>query len=79
VPADSALVARKEAKRDKKRHRDKEATCASFTDVTKRALDVKESIARAKATEAEAMLLHEENRIMLADLNIMAPVTKGFL
>jgi hypothetical protein len=40
---------------------------------TKRALDIEESLARAKAIEAEAMLLHEENLIMLAELSIMAP------
>jgi hypothetical protein len=68
------LIVEKEdalAKGDKKRHREKEATCASFIDLTKRALDIEESIARTKATRADAKLLHEENRIMLPDLSIM--------
>jgi hypothetical protein len=74
------LMAKKEdalAKGDKMRHRKKEATCASFIDLTKRALDIEESIACTKATRADAKLLHEENRIMLPDLSIMAREQKA--
>jgi hypothetical protein len=41
-------------------------------DLTKSAIDIEESIAHAKAAKADAMKLAEENRIMLADLSIMA-------
>jgi hypothetical protein len=50
------LMAEKEdavAKRDEKRRREKEATRNSFIDLTKRALDIEESNARAEAIEAE--------------------------
>jgi hypothetical protein len=41
-------------------------------DLTKSAIGIEESIAHAKAAKADAMKLAEENRIMLADLSIMA-------
>jgi hypothetical protein len=59
------------AKRNEKRIREKEATCASFIELTKRALDIDDS-AHTKAADAEAMKLAKENRIMLANVTIMA-------
>jgi hypothetical protein len=75
------LMAQREdalSKRDKKRRREKEATCASFIDFTKRAFKIEESIARTKAIETKAKLLTEENRIILAALSIMKPVQKAW-
>jgi hypothetical protein len=66
------------AKRDEKRHREKEMTCGSFIDLTRRDLDIEESIARAKAVEAEATKLAEENQTMLEDLSIPAPERKAW-
>jgi hypothetical protein len=66
------------AKRDEKRHREKETTCGSFIDLTRRDLDIEESIARAKAAEAEATKLAEENQTMLEDLSIPAPERKAW-
>jgi hypothetical protein len=43
------------AKREEKRHREKEATCAQF-DLTKKAIEVEESL-KTKAIEDEAKLL----------------------
>jgi hypothetical protein len=60
------------ANRDVKRRREKDATCSRFIDLTNMALNIEESIARTKAIDTEAKLLAEENRIMLADLSIMA-------
>jgi hypothetical protein len=45
---------------------DKEATCSTFIDLTKRALKI-------QAIEAEAKLLAKENRIVLAELRLMEP------
>jgi hypothetical protein len=75
------LMAQREdalSKRDKKRHREEEARCASFIDFTKRALKIEESIARRKAIESKAKLLTEENQIILATLSIMNPVQKAW-
>jgi hypothetical protein len=46
--------------REGKRCQEKEATCASFFDLTKRAIEVDERNAKAKAMEVEAKLLTEE-------------------
>jgi ATPase subunit of ABC transporter with duplicated ATPase domains len=48
------------AKREEKRCREKKATCASFVNLTKRAIEVIERNTKAKAMEAEAKLLAEE-------------------
>jgi hypothetical protein len=60
------------AKRNEKRIREKEATCASFIDLTKRNLDIQESVECAKDAKAKAMKLVGENGIMLVYLSIMA-------
>jgi hypothetical protein len=46
--------------RKKKRCQEKEATCASFFDLTKRAIEVDKRNAKSKAMELEAKLLTEE-------------------
>jgi hypothetical protein len=45
---------------EEKQHRDKNATCASFFDLTKRATELEEINAKAKSMEAEAKLLAKE-------------------
>jgi hypothetical protein len=55
---------------------EKEAISSSFIDLTKRGLDIEES--STKATMAEPKLLVEQNRIMLANLSIMAPEQKAW-
>ena len=64
------------AKRDEKRRMEKEATSAIFIDLQKRVLEVEESKARSIAIEAEAKLLAEESRILMADLTIMDPANR---
>jgi hypothetical protein len=61
VEKDEAL-----AKRDEKRHREKEATCASFMDLRKRTLEI-------QAIEVEDKLIADKNRIIFADLSLMEP------
>jgi hypothetical protein len=61
------------AKRYEKRRREKEATCNQFLDLTKKAIEVKESMVNAKIMEAEAKLMAEEREIMFIDTtNMMA-------
>jgi hypothetical protein len=69
-----AMMAEKEealAKGDEKPRREKEVTCATFIDLTKRAMEI-------QAIEAEAKLLAEENRIMFADLSLMDPKQRAW-
>jgi hypothetical protein len=49
------------AKRDEKRQREKYVTCATFINLKKQPIEVQK-------IKAEAKLLMEENRIILADL-----------
>jgi hypothetical protein len=53
------------AMREEKKRREKEATANVFYDLTKKAIEVEESIAKAKAIDAEAKLMAEEREIML--------------
>jgi hypothetical protein len=55
------------AKREENRSQEKEATCNQFFDLTKKAVDVEESMAKAKALEAETNLMAEERGIMFID------------
>jgi hypothetical protein len=48
------------AKIEEKKRLKKVATCAIFFDLAKRAIEVEESLAKAKAMKAEAKLLAEE-------------------
>jgi hypothetical protein len=59
-------------KRKEKRRRDKEATCATFIDLTKQSMQVQKN-------EANANLLTEESQIMLVDLSLMGAGTKAWL
>jgi hypothetical protein len=52
------------AKRDEKWRREKEATTATFIDLTKQAIEV-------QRMETTAKLLAEKNRIIFTDLSIM--------
>ena len=45
----------------------------NFFDLQKKKLEIDETNARSRAMEAEQALLHEESRIMMADLNSMTP------
>jgi hypothetical protein len=59
------------AKREEKKHREKKATCNQFLDLTKKAIEVEKSMAKAKIIEAEAKLMAEEREIMLVDTTNM--------
>jgi hypothetical protein len=48
------------AVREEKKRREKEATANAFYDLTKKAIEVEKSMAKAKAIEAEAKLMAEE-------------------
>jgi hypothetical protein len=63
---EEAIAVRKEKKR-----REKEATSNAFYDLTKKAIEVEESMAKAKAIEAEAKLMAEEREIILVDTTNM--------
>jgi hypothetical protein len=64
---EEAIAVRKE-----KKHCEKEATAIVFYDLTKKAIEVEESMAKAKAIEVEAKLMAEEREIMLVDTTNMA-------
>jgi hypothetical protein len=63
-------------KREKKRCQENEATCASLFNLTKRATKVEESLAKAKAMEAEAKLLAEERETVFIDMTKVPNWTK---
>jgi hypothetical protein len=58
------------AVRDKKKCREKEATANAFCDLTKKAIEVEESMAKARTIEVEAKLMAEEREIMLVVTNM---------
>jgi hypothetical protein len=66
------------AKREKRRG-EKEATFASFFDLTKRAIEVEERIAKPMAMEAETNLLAEERAIMFVDMTNMTSEQKAWV
>jgi hypothetical protein len=51
--------------REEKKRREKEAIASAFYDLRKKAIEVEESMAKAKAIETEAKLIAEERDIML--------------
>jgi hypothetical protein len=57
--------------REEKKHREKEATANAFYDLIKKAIEVEDSMAKAKAIEAEAKLMAEEREIMLVNTTNM--------
>jgi hypothetical protein len=59
------------AMREEKKRSEKEATASAFYDLTKKAIEVKESMAKAKAIETEAKLIADERKIMLVDTTNM--------
>jgi hypothetical protein len=59
------------AMREEKKRREKEATANAFYDLTKKAIEVEESMAKAKAIKAEAKLMAEEREIMLVNTTNM--------
>jgi hypothetical protein len=59
------------ANKDEKRRREKEAPCASFIDLTKRAFEI-------QAIEPKDKLFVKENQIMSANLSIMGPVSHAW-
>jgi hypothetical protein len=67
------------AKREEKRHREKEATRNQFFNLTKKAIEVEESMAKAKALEAEAKLMTEEREIMFIDTTNMTVGQKAWV
>jgi FtsZ-binding cell division protein ZapB len=67
------------AKREEKRRQEKEATCAQFFDLTKKAIEVDESLEKAKAMEAEAKLLVEEREIMFVHTTNMKVDQKAWV
>jgi hypothetical protein len=67
------------AVREEKKRREKEATANAFYDLTKKAIEVEESMAKAKAIEAEAKLMAEEREIMLVDTTNMTEGKKAWV
>jgi hypothetical protein len=57
--------------REEKKRCEKEATANVLYDLTKKAIEVEESMAKAKAIEAEAKLMAKEREIMLVDTSNM--------
>jgi hypothetical protein len=55
------------------------ATCSSFFDLTKRAIEVEERNAKTKAMEAEAKLLGKEREIMFVDITNMTPEERSWV
>jgi hypothetical protein len=49
------------AMRKEKKHREKEVTANAFYDITKKAIEVEESMSKAKVIEAKAKLMAEES------------------
>jgi hypothetical protein len=67
------------AVREEKKCRKKEATCDQFYDLTKKAIEVEESMAKAKAIEAEAKLMAEEREIMFVDTTNISEGQKAWV
>jgi hypothetical protein len=67
------------AVREEKKRREKEDTANAFYDLTKKAIEVEESMAKAKAIEAEAKLMAEEREIMLVDTTNMTEAQKAWV
>jgi hypothetical protein len=67
------------AKREEKKHREKEATCNQFFDLTKKAFEVEESMAKAKALEANTKLMPKEMEIMFIDTTNMTEGQKAYV
>jgi hypothetical protein len=67
------------AVREEKKRREKEATANAFYDLTKKATEVEESMAKAKAIEAKAKLMAEEREIMLVDTTNMMEGQKAWV
>jgi hypothetical protein len=65
------------AVREEKKRHEKEATCNVFYDLKKKAIEVEESMAKAKAIEVEAKLMTEEREIMLVDITNMTEGQKA--
>jgi hypothetical protein len=64
---------------EEKKLRKKEATTNAFYDLTKKAIEVEESMAKTKAIEAEAKLMAEEREIMLVDTTNMTDAQKAWV
>jgi hypothetical protein len=67
------------AARGKKKRCEKEATANAFYDLTKKAIEVEESMAKAKAIEAKAKLMAEKREIMLVDTTNMTEAQKAWV
>jgi hypothetical protein len=57
--------------REEKKRREKEATANACYDLTKKAIEVEESMAKANAIKAKAKLMAEEREIMLVNTTNM--------
>jgi hypothetical protein len=67
------------AMREEKKCCKKEATCDQFYDLTKKAIEVEESMAKAKAIEAKAKLMAEEREIMFVDTTNISEGQKAWV
>jgi hypothetical protein len=70
---EEAIFVREENKRREK------ATCNQFFDLTKKAVEVEESMIKEKAIEAKAKLMAEEREIMLVDTTNMTEGKKAWV
>jgi hypothetical protein len=59
------------AMRKEKKHREKEATTNAFFNITKKAIEVEESMAKTKEIEAVTKLMSKKREIMLVDTTNM--------
>jgi hypothetical protein len=67
------------AVREEKKCRKKETTCNVFYDLTKTAIEVEESMSKAKLIEVEAKLMAEEREIMFVETTNMSEGQKAWV
>jgi hypothetical protein len=65
--------------REEKKCREKEVIVNAFYDLTKKAIEVEESMSKARTIEAEAKLMAEEREIMLVDTTNMTEGQKAWV
>jgi FtsZ-binding cell division protein ZapB len=67
------------AKREEKMRREKEATCNQLFNLTKKAIEVEESMTKTKTLEAEAKLMVKEREIIFIDTTNMMEEQKAWV
>jgi FtsZ-binding cell division protein ZapB len=67
------------AVREEKKCWEKEATCNQFFDFIKKAIEIEESMEKAKEIQAETKLMAEEREILLVDTTNMTEGQKSWV